>query len=120
MKNYGDFDTLLQEMKNDIITVDGIIQKNAKRYVISRKVNGAFENITLSQYKNSEDLILVETKEHSFTVTRWDADFTISQQITQNTEEYIDPIRQAHIDYENEKYERLYNSDAWVDAQRNS
>lgn len=85
MKNYGDFDTLLQEMKNDIITVDGIIQKNAKRYVISRKVNGTFENITLSQYKNSEDLILVETKEHSFTVTRWDADFTISQQITQNT-----------------------------------
>ena len=50
----------------------------------------------------------------------WDADFTISQQITQNTEEYIDPIRQAHIDYENEKYERLYNSDAWVDAQRNA
>ena len=85
MENYKDFDTLLQELKNDIITEDGIIQKNAKRYVISRKVNGTFENITLSQYKNSEDLILVETKKHSFTVTRWDADFTISQQITQNT-----------------------------------
>ncbi len=35
-------------------------------------------------------------------------------------EEYIDPIRQAHIDYETEKSERLYNSDAWVDAQRNA
>ena len=32
----------------------------------------------------------------------------------------IDPIRQANIDYENEKSERLYNSDAWVDAQRNA
>ena len=85
MKNYGDFNTLLQELKNDIITVDGIIQRNANKYVISRKVNGIFESITLSQYKNSEDLILVDTKEHSFTVTRWDANFTISQQITQNT-----------------------------------
>ena len=32
----------------------------------------------------------------------------------------IDPIRQSNIDYENEKHKRLYNSDAWVDAQRNA
>lgn len=85
MKNYKDFQTLLNDLENDIKIIDGIIQENDKKYVVSRKVNGAWENITLSQYKNSEDLILVDTNEFSFTVSRWDADFTISQQISQNT-----------------------------------
>jgi|11BtaG_2_1085332.scaffolds.fasta_scaffold18705_2 hypothetical protein len=85
MTNYNNFQTLLQDLKGDITIVDGIIQKNDKKYVISRKVNDTWENITLSQYSNSEDLILVDTNDFSFTVSRWDANFTISQQISKNT-----------------------------------
>ena len=33
-------------------------------------------------------------------------------------DEYIDPTRKAHIDYEREKFEKKYNSDEWVDAQK--
>lgn len=55
------------------------------KLTIKRKINGRWELISLSNYRNSEDLILVETEELAFTVTRWDVDFTISQQITQNT-----------------------------------
>ena len=85
MTNYNNFQTLLQDLKEDVKIVDGIIQNNDKQYVISRKVNGVWENITLSQYRNSEDLILVDTNDFSFTVSRWDANFTISQQISKNT-----------------------------------
>jgi hypothetical protein len=85
MTNYKDFQTLLQDLKSDIKIVDGITQKNDKKYVISRKVNGTWENITLSQYKSSDDLILVDTNDFTFTVSRWDANFTISEQISQNT-----------------------------------
>ncbi len=85
MTNYNNFQTLLQDLKRDIKIVDGITQKNDKKYVISRKVNDTWENITLSQYKSSDDLILVETNDFAFTVSRWDANFTISEQISQNT-----------------------------------
>jgi hypothetical protein len=85
MTNYKNFQTLLQDLKEDVKIVDGIIQNNDKQYVISRKVNGVWENITLSQYSNSEDLILVETNDFAFTVSRWDANFTVSQQISHNT-----------------------------------
>lgn len=85
MTNYNNFQTLLQDLKEDIAIVDGIIQKNDKKYVISRKVNGNWEDITLSQYKSSEDLILVDTNDFAFTVSRWDANFTISEQISQKT-----------------------------------
>jgi len=83
---YENFKTLLKDLEDDIKIVDGLIVENFKKYSISRKVNSIWEIICLSQYKNSGDLILVETKEHSFTVTRWDAIFTISEQITEITE----------------------------------
>tara|TARA_R110002073_G_scaffold317626_1_gene491254 strand:+ start:274 stop:534 length:261 start_codon:yes stop_codon:yes gene_type:complete len=84
MKNYENFKTLLQDLKNNIKIVDGLILENAEKYIISRKVNGIWELIMLSQYKNSEDLILVETNDFAFTVSRWDYLFSISQQITKN------------------------------------
>jgi len=35
-------------------------------------------------------------------------------------DDYIDPITKAQNEYENEKSERLYQSDEWVEAQRNA
>jgi len=85
MTTYEDFRTLLQDLENDIKIENDSIIENTKKYSISRRVNGKFENIILSQYKNSEDLILVETKDYAFTVSRWNDTFTISEQITRAT-----------------------------------
>ncbi len=85
MTTYQDFRTLLQDLENNVKIENGLILENTKKYSISRSVNGKFENIILSQYKNSEDLILVETNDYSFTVSRWNDTFTISQQITKAT-----------------------------------
>ena len=82
---YQDFRTLLQDLRNEIVIEDGLILENTKIYSISRKVNGKWEIINLSQYRNSEDLILVETSEFAFTVSFWNDTFTISQQITRAT-----------------------------------
>ena len=82
---YQNFGTLLQDLRNDIVIEDGLILENTKIYSISRKVNGKWEIINLSQYKNSEYLVLVETKDHAFTVSFWNDTFTISQQITRAT-----------------------------------
>lgn len=85
MKNYQDFTTLLQDLENNVKNVNGLILSNDKKYSIERKINGVWEVINLSQYKTSQDLILVETNNLAFTVSRWDNDFTISQQITKQT-----------------------------------
>ena len=85
METYQDFGTLLQDLENNVKIENGLILENTKKYSIDRKVNNKFENIILSQYKTSEDLILVETKDYAFTVSRWDDTFTISQQITRGT-----------------------------------
>lgn len=85
MAKYNDFQTLLSELKNDITIKNGIILENNRRYNIERKINNKWELISLSQYKNSEDLILVETKELTFTISRWNDTFTLSQQISINT-----------------------------------
>ena len=71
MTTYQDLGTLLKDLENNIETIDGLIVDNAMRYAIDRKINGKFETIVLSQYRNSEDLILVETNEYAFTVSRW-------------------------------------------------
>jgi len=84
MTTYQNFGTLLQDLENNVKIVDGLILSNDKKYSIQRKVNGKWELIKLSQYKTSEDLILVETNNYAFTVSRWNNDFTISQQITKN------------------------------------
>ena len=85
MTTYQNFGTLLQDLENNVKIVDGLILSNDKKYSIQRKVNGKWELIKLSQYKTSQDLILVETNNSVFTVSRWNNDFTISQQITKNT-----------------------------------
>jgi len=85
MTTYQNFGTLLQDLENNVKIVDGLILSNDKKYSIERKVNGKWELIKLSQYKTSQDLILVETNNSVFTVSRWNNDFTISQQITKNT-----------------------------------
>jgi len=85
MTTYQNFGTLLQDLENNVKIENGLILENTKKYSISRNVNGKFENIILSQYRNSEDLILVETNDYSFTVSRWNDTFTISQQITKGT-----------------------------------
>ena len=85
MTTYQDFKTLLQDLESNVKIVNGLILSNDKKYSIERKVNGKWELINLSQYKTSEDLILVETKDYAFTVSRWNDTFTISQQITRNT-----------------------------------
>jgi len=85
IKKYESFRELLQDLKNDIKIVNGLIVENLKKYKIDRKINGNWEMIFLSQYKNSEDLILVETNDFSFTVSRWNDIFSISEQITKNT-----------------------------------
>ena len=85
METFKNFQTLLETLKNDIKIENGLILENNKKYIISRSVNGKFENIILSQYKNSQDLILVETKNYSFTVSIWNDNLTISEQITKNT-----------------------------------
>jgi len=85
MTTYQDFGTLLQYLENNVKIENGLILENTKKYSIDRKVNGKFENIILSQYRNSEDLILVETNDYAFTVSRWNDTFTISQQITKGT-----------------------------------
>jgi len=85
---YTDFRTLLDTMQRDIRTeIDGdgvVIKTNPHKYTITRRVLGSWELITLSQYRNSEDLILVETSGCAFTVSRWCPSFTISEQITRN------------------------------------
>tara|TARA_R110002126_G_scaffold89669_2_gene214134 strand:+ start:243 stop:506 length:264 start_codon:yes stop_codon:yes gene_type:complete len=85
MRTFENFGTLLIELKNSIKIVDGLILENTDKYVIGRRVKGKFEDISLSQYRNSEDLILVETINHAFCVSRWDESLTISQQITRGT-----------------------------------
>ncbi len=85
IKKYESFRELLQDLENDIKIVNGLIVENLKKYKIDRKINGNWEMIFLSQYKNSEDLILVETNDFSFTVSRWNDIFSISEQITKNT-----------------------------------
>ena len=85
IKKYESFRELLQDLENDIKIVNGLILGNLKKYKIDRKINGNWEMIYLSQYKNSEDLILVETNDFSFTVSRWNDIFSISEQITKNT-----------------------------------
>jgi len=85
---YTDFRTLLDTMQRDIRTeIDGdgvVIKTNPHKYTITRRVLGSWELITLSQYRNSEDLILVETSGCAFTVSRWCPSFTIGEQITRN------------------------------------
>jgi len=85
MTTYQDFGTLLKDLENNIKIVDGLILENTKKYSIDRKINGKFENIVLSQYRNSEDIILVETNDYAFTVSRWDDTFSIGEQITRGT-----------------------------------
>ena len=84
MENYQDFKTLLQDLENNVKIVNGLILSNDKKYSIERKINGAWQVINLSQYKTSQDLILVETNNLAFTVSRWH-NLTISQQITKKT-----------------------------------
>ena len=86
MSTYQDFGTLLKDLENNIKIVDGLILENTKKYSIDRKVNGKWELINLSQYKNSEDLILIESNNYAFTVSRWDNIFSIGKQITRETE----------------------------------
>ena len=85
IKKYESFRELLKDLENDVKIVNGLIVENFKKYKIDRKINGNWEMIYLSQYKNSEDLILVETNDFSFTVSRWNDIFSISEQITKNT-----------------------------------
>jgi len=85
IKKYESFRELLQDLENDIKIVNGLIVENFRKYKIDRKINGNWEMIYLSQYKNSEDLILVETNDFSFTVSRWNDVFSVSEQITKNT-----------------------------------
>ena len=85
MTTYQDFGTLLQNLENNIKIENGLILSNDKKYSIERKVNGKWELINLSQYKTSEDLILVETNDYAFTVSRWDDTFSIGEQITRET-----------------------------------
>ncbi len=85
MAQYNDFQTLLSDLKNNITIKNGIILENTRKYNIERKINNKWELISLSQYKNSEDLILIETKELTFTISRWNDTFTLSQQISLNT-----------------------------------
>ena len=85
MNTYENFGTLLQDLENNVEIVNGLILENTKKYSIDRKVNGKWEIIHLSQYRNSEDLILVETNDYAFTVSRWNDTLTISQQITKGT-----------------------------------
>ena len=85
MKTYNDFQTLLEDLKNNITIKNGLILENSEKYNITRKINNKWELISLSQYKNSEDLILVETEELAFTISRWDEAFTLGQQISINT-----------------------------------
>lgn len=82
---YKDFATLLIQLENDINIKNGLILPNIKKYSITRKINSEWEEINLSQYENSEDLILVETKEFAFTISRWNDTFTLGQQITLKT-----------------------------------
>jgi hypothetical protein len=83
---FSDFKTLLDTMQRDMRTEldeDGIVIKtNHHKYTITRRVLGSWELITLSQYRNSEDLILVEAGGCAFTVSRWCPTFTIGEQIT--------------------------------------
>jgi len=85
MKNYQDFRTLLNDMEKDFTIANGFVLPNDKKYSIERKINGVWETINLSQYKTSQDLILVETNNLAFAVSRWNNDLTISQQITKQT-----------------------------------
>jgi hypothetical protein len=73
---YSNFQTLLKDLETS---------KNNEKLTIQRKVNDRWELINLSNYRNSEDLILVETKHFAFTVTRWDNVLTIGRQITEKT-----------------------------------
>ena len=52
----------------------------------------------------------------------YDFDYDLSGQPTEffKFDDYIDPITKANNEYENEKSERLYQSDEWVEAQRNA
>jgi|TARA_R110000796_G_scaffold14571_10_gene47647 hypothetical protein len=74
--DYSNFQNLLNDLKTSV---------NNEVFKISRKINGNWEKISLSNYKNSEDLIFVQTQKLAFTVTRWDPNFTIGQQITEFT-----------------------------------
>ena len=85
MTTYQDFGTLLQNLENNIKIENGLLLSNYIKYSLERKVNGKWELINLSQYKTSEDLILVETNDYAFTVSRWDDTFSIGEQITRET-----------------------------------
>jgi len=89
-EKYESYLTLLEALEGDIkfVKIDSkynlegyTIQPNPKKYTITREVNGNLELITLSQYKNSENLILVETAGKAFTITSWCPDFSIGEQI---------------------------------------
>ena len=89
MTTHNDFKTLLLDLAKTV---------NNEVLTISRKVNGIWEVISLSNYKNSADLILVEGKEFAFTVSRWDANFTIGQQITEQTND-LSPLISDYFEF---------------------
>jgi|5_EtaG_2_1085323.scaffolds.fasta_scaffold17244_1 hypothetical protein len=68
MKTYKNFETLLNDMKNDMKIENGLIDYNFKSYHFEK----GNEIITLSQYNRSEDLILVQTDNSTFTISKWD------------------------------------------------
>tara|TARA_R100001244_G_scaffold1733_1_gene2907 strand:+ start:439 stop:705 length:267 start_codon:yes stop_codon:yes gene_type:complete len=49
----------------------------------------------------------------------WWIDNSINE-LDNQSDEYICPIRQAQLDYESAKMESKYNTDEWVEAQRNA
>ena len=78
------------------------------------------ENGILTETDNPETLLAVYSKEEKLSDEIFAREIKSFPSPATKKEEYIDPITQSHIDYEKEKSERLYNSDSWVDAQRNA
>ena len=94
MNPYKNFQTLLQDLQNDLKIINGLVpdtfvfSPSDKKYTIQRRVNEKWELISLAQYRNSEDLILVETDDFAFCVSRWNPTYTISEQITNSCGQY--------------------------------
>ena len=70
-----------KSMGNLLADLSILVNTNTKLSV-KKQVKGVWEVINLSNYRNSDDLVLVNTKNLAFTVTRWCPIWTIEEQIT--------------------------------------